>query len=259
MRWRLVDTRRFHVLPRGWSSPIPEPEDLRDELWAGPREMPGVDLDVAAQVEALRALLPHRAPLPDGFDPHNPMYGPLDAAVLGAMLARERPSRVVELGSGWSSLVIAASGARHEAFDPHPSGPVGAQRVRAQDVALATFTSLRDGDVLFVDTSHTVKTGGDVNRVVLDVLPRLAPGVLVHVHDVLLPYEVDRRWLARGWYWSEQDLLHAFLVGNRDWEVVLAVHAAARADPQLARTFAPGHRDEHVAGAFWHRRARTSR
>jgi hypothetical protein len=251
MRWRLVDTRRFHVVPRGFNAPIPEPEDLRDELWARPRAMPGVDLDVAAQVEALRALLPHRVALPEGFDAANPMYGPLDAAVLGAMLARERPRRVVELGSGWSSQIIAASGTDHVAYDPHPSVFGAARRVRAQDVPLDVFTSLQSGDVLFVDTSHTVRTGGDVNRIVLDVLPRLAPGVLVHVHDILLPHEVDRRWLANGWYWSEQDLLHAFLVGNARWRVALAVHAAARADPQLAREFAPAHEDFHVAGAFW--------
>ena len=251
MRWRLVDTRRSHVVRRGFNAPIPEPEDLRDELWAGRREMPGVDLDVAAQVEALRALLPHRVPLPDGFDSANPMYGPLDAAVLGAMLARERPQRVVELGSGWSSQIIAASGTDHVAYDPHPSAFDAARRTRAQDVPLEVFTSLRAGDVLFVDTSHTVKTGGDVNRIVLDVLPRLASGVRVHFHDILLPYEVDRRWLLAGWYWNEQDLLQAFLAGNARWRVELALHAAAKADPALARDFAPGHEDFHVPGAFW--------
>ena len=251
MRWRLVDTRRFDVVERGWHSPLPQPEDLRDDLWAAPRAMPGVALDVDEQVAALAALEPHLVALPDGFDPGNPMYGPLDAAVLGAMLARERPSRVVELGSGWSSRIIAASGTRHEVFDPY--GEVG-ERVRAQDVPLEVFTSLGAGDVLFVDTSHTVKTGGDVNRIVLDVLPRLAPGVLVHVHDVLLPHEVDRRWLERGWYWTEQDLLHAFLIGNRDWEVLLAVHAAAKAAPDVAKRLAPRHEDWHVPGAFWLRR-----
>ena len=79
--------------------------------------------------------------------------------------------------------------------------------------------------------------------------------MLVHFHDVLLPHEVHRRWLANGWYWNEQDLLHAFLLGNRDWDVVLAVHAAAKAAPDVAKRFArPGHEDFHVPGAFWLRR-----
>jgi len=254
MRFRLVDTRRFHVVERGWSSPLPDREDLPEGLWERPRDMPGVDLDVAAQVEALRALLAHRVPLPDGFDPANPMYGPLDAAVLGAMLARERPQRVVELGSGWSSLVIAASGAQHEIYDPHPSGLVDAQPVRAQDVALEVFTSLRAGDVLFVDTSHTVKTGGDVNRIVLDVLPLLAPGVIVHFHDVLLPWELHRNWLERGWFWFEQYLLQAFLSGNPDWEVLLALHDLTRTERELVREVVPSWRGDSFPSAFWLRR-----
>lgn len=227
--------------------------------------MRGVQYDRQAAVRRFRALEPRIREFPpiEGFQLWNRYYEAVDAEVLWAILRDVRPSRVVELGSGWSSKVIAAAvgpGCEHTAYDPYPRLPgVRVEQVAAQDVPERVFRELGERDVLFVDTTHTVKTGGDVNRIVLDVLPRLAPGVLVHFHDVLLPHEVDRRWLANGWYWSEQDLLHAFLVGNRDWEVVLAVHAASRADPQLAREFAPGHRDEHVAGAFWLRRARTSR
>ncbi len=95
--------------------------------------------------------------------------------------------------------------------------------LRAQDIPGEVFASLQAGDVLFVDTTHTVKIDSDVNRIVLDVLPALAPGVIVHVHDIFLPYEYPRVFAERsGLHWAEQYLLQAFLAGNRDYEVLAA-------------------------------------
>jgi hypothetical protein len=112
--------------------------------------------------------------------------------------------------------------------------------------------------VLFVDTTHAVKTGGDVTRIVLDVLPRLDEGVVVHVHDVLLPWEPHRTWLERGWFWTEQYLVHAFLVGNDDWEVLLALHHLTRTHPEAVRRLAPRWSGDTHPSAFWLRRRKKS-
>jgi hypothetical protein len=107
---------------------------------------------------------------------------------------------------------------------------VAISAVAAQDVPLEVFTQLERGDVLFVDTTHTVKAGSDVNRIVLDILPRLAPGVLVHIHDIFLPYEYPKAWLtSKRRFWSEQYLVQAFLTLNDQWAVRCASYALARA------------------------------
>jgi len=100
--------------------------------------------------------------------------------------------------------------------------------LRTQDVPAERFLELERDDLLIVDTTHVVKMGGDVNRVVLDVLPRLAPGVLVHFHDIWLPWEYHAGLVAELGFWNEQYLLQAYLAENRRWCVVLAAQALAR-------------------------------
>ena len=124
--------------------------------------------------------------------------------------------------------------------------------MRAQDVPLDVFTALESGDVLFVDTTHTVKLDSDVNRIVLDVLPALAPGVLVHVHDIFLPYEYPRRWLEEsGFFWAEQYLLQAFLADNPRFEVLAATFALCRDRPEAMARLAPTWQPGAEASAFW--------
>ena len=92
----------------------------------------------------------------------------------------------------------------------------------ATDLPLELFSELGAGDILFVDTTHVVRLAGDVNFVVLDVLPRLQEGVIVHFHDIFLPWEYPRPWLTEmGYYWTEQYLLQAFLAYNREFEVLV--------------------------------------
>jgi hypothetical protein len=248
------------VVPRGPHSPIPRLDELPPGLWERPSPLRGVQFDRAGQARRLRALEPHIRAFPPiaGFDLWNGYYEAFDAEVLWAILRAIKPKRVVELGSGWSSKVIAAAiepGCQYRAFDPSPRMDVPqVEKLAAQQVPEEVFTTLEERDVLFVDTTHTVKTGGDVNRIVLDVLPLLRPGVLVHFHDVLLPWELHRTWLERGWFWFEQYLLQAFLSGNRDWEVLLGLHDLTRTEPALVREICPSWRGDSFPSAFWIRR-----
>ena len=178
-----------------------------------------------------------------------------------------------ELGSGASTHVIhlaALANARdgspleHTVFDPFPfkASPIGpvagatAHPIRAEDLDPARFAALQAGDVLFVDTTHTVRTGGDVTHIFLEILPRLAPGVTVHVHDIFLPYEYPRDWvLDQRRAWAEQYLLQAFLAFNRDFEVLMPNYALARAAPQALRQAIPSFDPSTVRpGGFWIRR-----
>jgi hypothetical protein len=119
-------------------------------------------------------------------------------------------------------------------FDPHPNerfpGPslgVEVERLPVQRLDESVISSLSAGDVLFVDTTHTVKTGGDVVRIVLDLLPLLTAGVLVHIHDVPMPFEYDRELVQSGNYWAEMYLVQAFLAFNQAFAVRASLRALA--------------------------------
>ena len=115
-----------------------------------------------------------------------------------------------------------------------PSSPPGSRKF-----PLDLFTALEADDVLFIDSSHVVRTGGDVTFLFLEVLPRLQPGVVVQVHDVFLPHEYPREWVVDGLrFWNEQYVLQAFLAFNSAFRVLLAnSYLDARYPDALRNTF----------------------
>ncbi|MDO9407668.1 class I SAM-dependent methyltransferase [Patulibacter sp.] len=266
----------FDVVRRDFYSPVPDWRAEPPARWSTPSAMPGVAFDLDAQRATFEQDLAPRfpeftPPVEPGADPAeyhyaNGFFGPLDADVLHAVIRWAAPGRVVELGSGHSTTVIAAAAAknaadgsplRHDVYDPFAReelrtairASADLHLVSAVDVPLARFEELEAGDVLFVDTTHTVKLGSDVNFVILEVLPRLRPGVLVHIHDIFLPWEYPKAWFSDlEVYWAEQYLLQAYLSGNDRYEVVLGNAAlarehpdvVARAVPQMAHAFNPG-------------------
>jgi hypothetical protein len=176
---------------------------------------------------------------------------------------------VLELGAGFSTLVSALACARNRedghdsglvscdpyAISPAPGDAPGLSELRkigAEDVPLSDYQALGPGDVLFIDSSHTVKVGGDVNHLFLEVLPRLADGVLVHVHDVFLPWHYPRDWIDHNrWYWAEQYLLQAFLAFNSRARVLVAAYAAHRRDPARLGALIPNYRASAPPLSLW--------
>lgn len=167
----------------------------------------------------------------------NPWLPPLDIAALYSYLRRRKPARYVEVGSGNSTAVAAL--ARRDAdlsteitsIDPQPRREIDAlcDRVirRPLELAdLAVFGELEPGDVVFVDGSHRVFTNSDATVMLLDVLPELPDGVLVGIHDILLPDDYLPEWSQ--YWWSEQYLVGALLLGEPSWLTpVLASHYAS--------------------------------
>jgi predicted O-methyltransferase YrrM len=167
----------------------------------------------------------------------------LDAAAAYALVRGERPRRIVEIGSGHSTRFLARAVADGSlateitCIDPAPRATITALNVRHRPelfaaVDPALFAGLAAGDILFIDSSHVAMPGTDVDRLFLDVLPRLAGGVLVHVHDVLLPDAYPPEWAWRGY--NEQLLVGALLQGNA-YEIVFASRYAAT---RMAQRFA---------------------
>jgi hypothetical protein len=160
-----------------------------------------------------------------------------DAMTLHCMLRHLRPRRIIEIGCGFSSAVILDTnehyleGALDCTFiDPDhgrllpllkPSDRDRARLIerRLQDVSLDHFAQLESGDILFVDSSHVVKLGSELNTILFDILPRLAAGVHVHFHDIFYPFEYPPEWVREGRAWNESYLLRAFLSFNRAFEI----------------------------------------
>lgn len=183
----------------------------------------------------------------------NPFFAGGDAAAAYAMIQDLRPKRVIEIGSGSSTRIMrrAARDAGLDlhitCIDPFPRREIDdvADVVRRRSVldsaAAELASALAPDDVLFIDGSHYAFNGTDASFLFLEVLPLLRPGVVVHVHDIMLPYEYDALFSERNY--NEQYLLAALLLGGSDWEPLLPVYWLARAG-----------RIEHGA-SFWMRRA----
>lgn len=272
----------YDVLPRGryayarkdYYSPIPDLETLPEDIWTRTSGLQGLKLDAGKSIAFLERELagfvreldvPRDYPGEPGmFFVENQNFESVDAELLYAMVRWAKPATVLELGSGFSSLLInmaarrnAEDGieTRHVANDPYPRASILGEALKdpptrfeqrgATEVPLAAFEALVPGDVLFVDTTHTVKVGSDVNFIVLEALPRLEPGVIVHFHDIFLPAEYPRVWFSdSGYYWNEQYLLQAFLAFNEAFEILLPAHAVSREHPDrlaaVVPTFGPG-------------------
>ncbi len=154
----------------------------------------------------------------------------LDAAAAYAIVRSTRPSRIVEIGSGHSTRFLARAVAdgglatRIVAIDPSPRARLDGLRVRHEARLLADadpslVEQLKAGDILFVDSSHVAMPGTDLDRIVGDVLPRLAPGVLLHLHDIVLPDAYPPDWEWRGY---NESIVAAALVARRGCEIVFS-------------------------------------
>jgi hypothetical protein len=175
---------------------------------------------------------------------------------------------VLEIGSGHTTALAldtaAASGLGDlelSCVEPYPErllsllrdgDPVTLVSRPVQDVPLTAYEALEPGDVLFIDSTHVAKAGSDVVWLYLQVLPRLAAGVVVHIHDVFWPFEYPEAWLREGRDWTENYLLHAFLVGNADWEVVLFSSWLWKEHPSLV----PDALASEEPGSIWLRKTR---
>jgi predicted O-methyltransferase YrrM len=265
---RVVLARPPYVPPGHFYSPLTSPEDVSRALtW---KEAPCVDMAEASQLALaarLRAVMAQPPPGPRYVAPNN-MYGPGDAAVYRAMLHELRPRRIVEVGSGYSTAIAldeadAAGFSELEitCIEPFPNRLLGllgsADRGRltllrqpVQDAAPTSYEQLGPGDVLFIDSTHVVKAGSDVVYLLLHVLPRLAPGVAVHLHDVFWPFEYPATWLREHRDWTENYLLHAFLIGNASWEIMLFSSWLWRCHPDMI----PESIAKEEPGSIWLRR-----
>jgi peptidoglycan/LPS O-acetylase OafA/YrhL/predicted O-methyltransferase YrrM len=264
-------------------SPIYDIQDVgarRNSIWpATPR--PTLDLNWHAdkQLDLCNRVFAAQKPLTLRNEPSedpaeywcgNDQYPPLDAWILAAMLRHLRPARMIEIGSGFSSLVTArvnreefARSMHFTCVEPYPrdfltAGVDGISELREeliQDSPLDLFAKLATNDILFIDTSHTVKTGGDVTWIFHEIIPRLKVGVVVHVHDFFLPLEYPETWVLEGRGWNETYLVRSFLSYNSAFEVLLGTQYMLENHPDaIANAFRHSEGISRGGGSLWFQR-----
>jgi len=223
--------------------------------------------------------------LPSYEENKNQGFGPgftlFDAMAYYFMLRDLKPKRVIEVGSGLSTF-YGLSAIRKNAAEGHPCDykvvdPFPRQKLidlpdvtvtakPAQEVPIEFFSSLESGDVLFIDTTHIVKIGGEVPYLYLELVPRIRPGVVVHAHDIHLPYNgphpaqqyvFNAKWPQ---LWTEPMLIQAFLAFNPEFEIVLSLPLIRHFDEEFLAARTPGYRPVEVedydthCGSLWFRR-----
>jgi len=268
--------------PGHFYSPVPDHREIARQasrIYAQTNELLGVDLREEDQIELFRTLsgLARTLDLPETPDPRfryhagNLNYGIGDALMLGAFLRHLRPRRYVEVGSGWTTALALDVNEKfldHSmhlmAIEPHSEllrslmregDAVELIERQVQDVSLARFAELEANDVLFIDCSHVVKIGSDAHFLITRVLPCLAKGVVVHIHDVFWPFEYPRVWVDEGRAWNEAYLLHAFLAFNETFEIAFFNNWFAQVHREVISTELEAML-ENPGGALWLRRAK---
>ena len=257
----LTDRWGYHIRPIHYYEPLPDFRSITLEQITRRRELPGIDFRWDDQLRLLNDLVAYRDELSTiEFDFKNDFFADFDAAVYYSLIRHLKPRRIIEIGGGYSTrlanVAVAANGnGTLTCIEPYPERLNGAGanieliQKRVEDMNIGFFSCLKANDILFIDSSHTVKFGSDVCFEFLDLLPRLAPGVWIHVHDIFYPHDYPAEWLIeRRLALNEQYLLEAFLSFNSEFQVALANYWLCLDEAETASKLWP---KASRASSFW--------
>lgn len=256
----------YHLLRKHYYLPIPEEGDLAYQITS---ELKGIDLDAHRSFEFLDTIVLkykaefnafpyHKTDVAEQFYLLNGGFMAIDGNVYYALIRHLQPDTIVEIGSGNSTLLAIHAISRNLeenrkpsaliCIEPDPSRIVKEQfpsfakhhAQKVQDIGVEFFESLQAGDILFIDSTHALRSGGDVWWEYCEILPRLRAGVYVHIHDISLPKPYPRAYFDRHYYWNEQYLLQAFLTFNSNFEIIWpGNYLMTRYSDKMQAAFAP--------------------
>ncbi len=238
----------------------------QERVWGPPpATLPAINLHTDQQLALLDEFASYYKELPFGAQPEpgfryyfeNQNYSYSDAIFLYAMIRHLRPSRITEVGSGFSSALSMDTNDRffegeialtfiepepellYSLMKPEDRNTHRVLPMRLQDCDPEEFSVLGRNDILFIDSTHVSKIGSDVNYLTFEILPRLHAGVHVHIHDVYYPFEYPRWCTLQGKFWNESYLLRAFLEYNAAFQIVIHNHYLHRCFPDRLYSLMP--------------------
>ncbi len=274
----------FHITVNHFYEPIPDTRELNN-VWLKNSELIGLNMNEEGQINLLsyfsskfkeeyESFPRYKTSVSSQYYVHNGTFGSVDGEILYCMIRRFKPKRIIEVGSGSSTYLSAQAIQKNKdeyginadliAIEPYPNdillkGFPGLSRLIAakiQDVDLSEFERLEENDILFIDSSHVLKIGGDVQYEYLEILPRLNKGVIVHIHDIFLPAEYRREWILKDHlFWTEQYLLQAFLTFNNCFKVLWGgSYMHLKYPEKLEKAFSTYNKLSVWPGSFWMKR-----
>ncbi len=235
--------------PGHFYSPIPDVEEIRERrssIFNFKKNCAGINMNIEAQLDFLRSCEHYYDTIPFSSQKtsefryyfENDMFGYADGISLYLILNTFKPSKIIEIGSGFSSALMLDSCDRINSLkntkltfvEPYPErlnsllttkDQINLHECIVQDTPKVIYEELEANDILFIDSSHVSKAGSDVNFLFFEILPFLKPGVVIHVHDIGINFQYPFNWIEKGRAWNESYLLRAFLMNNKSYEIIL--------------------------------------
>jgi len=273
----------LHITPNHFNWPIPDTRTLKDDLWLKHSELVGIGINEGKQLEFLSLFVFAFKNEYDNFPKNktstayqyyvnNGAFESVDGEILYCMIRHFKPKQIFEIGSGYSTYLSAQAILKNKeeddgyecklvAIEPYPNeilkaGFPGLHKLipeEVQDIPALEFKKLAQNDILFIDSTHVLKIGSDVQYEYLEILPRLNKGVIVHAHDIFLPAEYPKDSVLKDYrFWTEQYLLQAFLAFNDSFEVLWGGSYMHLKHPdKLEIAFSSYRRDRVWPGSFW--------
>lgn len=243
------------------------------------RNLPGIDLNINYQLtlldkfdyydELLEFPLDEEKTGPE-FYYNNSTYGPGDAEYLYSIIRLVKPRRIIEIGSGYSTLMAINAirknkqenesySCSHVCIEPYEHSwlnemDIELKRDLVENIDTSFFENLSPGDILFIDSSHIIRPQGDVLYEILELLPTISSGVLIHIHDIFTPKDYHKEWvLNKHRLWNEQYLLEAFLSNNSKFRIIGALNFLTNSYRDKLDSKFPilASQKERRPGAFW--------
>lgn len=283
--FRLWENKDYHVITNHFYEPIPDTRELNDSLWTKNSEMVGVNLNEEFQLNLLSQFTSrfkkeyeyfplNKTVIPYHYYVNNNFFFAVDGEILYSMIRHFKPKKIIEIGSGFSTYLSAQAVMKNEneghnceliSIEPYPNdtlkaGFPGLSKViiaKAQDIPISEFSKLQENDIIFIDSSHVLKIGSDVQHEYLEILPRLNKGVIVHIHDIFFPMEYPKSWVLEEYrFWTEQYLLQAFLAFNDTFEIMWSTsYMQFKHNEKLKKAFKSYKEDgKNFPASFWMRK-----
>jgi predicted O-methyltransferase YrrM len=272
----VVDRWGYHLRPFHYYEPLPDFSTITQEQALKKRYSRCVDWNLETQLYLVEKLSKYDTEIKQlSFDFFNDFYRELDAAIYYALLRENKPTKVIEIGCGYSTQISALALYKNQqegktgkiiCIEPYPESQLTEANLeveliteRVENIDLKVFAQLAAGDILFIDSTHTVKFSSDVCREILEILPTISSGVLIHFHDIFFPYDYPPKWLIEERRaWNEQYMLEAFMAYNHSFEILLANHLLSVDYPQevakIWQDVSNWQGQYHRCGSFWIRK-----
>jgi predicted O-methyltransferase YrrM len=241
------------------------------------RELPGIDFNIEEQLILLDKFnyneelvkVPINKGAEFGYYYNNASYESGDGEYLYNIIRHFKPKRIIEIGSGWSTLMAinalkenkvedSSYSCHHTCIEPYEQPwlenmEVEVIRERVEVVDKSLFQKLEANDILFIDSSHIIRPQGDVLFEYLEVLPIIKSGVIVHIHDIFMPKDYPNEWVYKHVLWNEQYLLEAFLTFNEKFKIIGALNYLSHNHRELFSGKCPIFKDQvnREPGSFW--------